>query len=466
MGTRRGSLLQTGRQPADEDPSGGPENQAVRAYVCAPPEDTRLFVAALPPGNPRGVEVVSFGGDAATLEQDIQQLDVTVVVISPQARNYSDELVARLGRWAELLVVVGLVPPTGDWARQLTTAGAMDVLRTPVTEQTIDTFVSSVPAWLNKAARMRTDPGWLAALSPDVAHAVQAMGYRQGVWAVWSPKGGAGKTTMSCNVAALLGVVAQRKTLLLDANMNGGHVDLHMGVETDTTLASLAYLFHTRGELLPRQIQEHAVPWRPGTSLDILPGIQRVEQAGDDPLRGQQGQTFVEALLTVAGRMYDFIVVDIGSSVNSPVHRTVLALADGVIVVATPDRAALMDTKTTLETLEQVMGLERSRYTLVVNMWTDQAGLKRGDITRFVGLSEAGLVPYESTGRMYLAVNKGEPFVLMNLRNGDPEVQQVVEAMAGVAARVYPPMDRIWESRGGKDGGPRKQGLFDKLFGS
>jgi hypothetical protein len=123
-----------------------------------------------------------------------------------------------------------------------------------------------------------------------------------------------------------------------------------------------------------------------------------------------------------------------------------------------------MDTKTTLETLESVMGLERSRYTLVVNMWTDQAGLKRGDITRFVGLSEAGLVPFESTGRMLLAVNTGEPFVLMNLKTGDPEAQQVVEAMADVAARVYPPLDTIWENRG-KGTGPRKQGLFDRLFG-
>jgi MinD-like ATPase involved in chromosome partitioning or flagellar assembly len=446
------------------DGPGAAGAEAVRAFVCAPPEDSRLFVAALPPGNPRGVEVVSFGGDAATLEQDVRELGVTLVVLSPQARNYSDELVARLSRHPDLLVVVGLVPAAGDWARQLTTAGALDVLRTPVSDRTIDVFVSSVPGWLKRAAGMRADPGWVAALPAQVAQAVQAMGYRQGVWAFWSPKGGAGKTTMACNVAALLGVVAQRRTLLADANMNGGHVDLHMGVETDTTIASLAYLAQARGELLPRHVQEHAVPWRAGTSLDILPGIQRVEQAGEDPLRGRQGETFLRTLLDVASRMYDFVVVDIGSSVNNPVHRAVLGAADGVVVVATPDRAALMDTRTTLATLESVMGLERSRYTLVVNMWTDQAGLRRGEITQFVGLSEAGLVPFEATGRMLLAVNTGEPFVLMNLGASDPGTQQVVDAMAGVAARVYPPLDTIWQQRGRRPSA-RRAGWFERLFG-
>lgn len=456
-------VLQAGGAGGQE-PGGAGTGQAVRAFICAPPAESRLFVAMLPPGNGRGVDVVSFGNDAATLEQDIEQLDVSVVIVSPQVRNYSDELVARLSRWHEMLVVVGLVPPTGDWARQLTTAGAIDVLRTPVTEQTVETFVNSIPGWLRKAAKMRSDPGWVAALPAQVAQAVQAMGYRQGIWAVWSPKGGAGKTTMACNIAALLGVVAQRKTLLLDANMNGGHVDLHMGLETDTTIASLAYLYYTRKELLPRHIQESVVHWRTGTSLDILPGIQRVEQAGDESLRGSQGQTFIELLLSTAARMYDFVVVDIGSSVNSPVHRAVLTSADGVIVVATPDRAALIDVKTTLETLESVLGMERARYTLVVNMWTSQAGLSRGDITRFVGLPEAGLVPFETEGRMLLAVNTGEPFVLMNLSAGDPATRQVVEAIAGVASSVYPPLEQIWAHRG-KAVKPKKQGLFDRLFG-
>ena len=457
-------VLRAGGEGQGQEIGGLGAGQPVRAFVCAPPADSRLFVAMLPPGNSRGVEVVSFGNDAATLEQDIEELGVSVVIISPQVRNYSDELVARLSRWHDMLVVVGLVPPTGDWARQLTTAGAIDVLRTPVTEQTIDLFVSSVPGWINRAAKMRSDPGWVAALPAQVAQAVQAMGYRQGIWAVWSPKGGAGKTTMACNLAALLGVVAQRKTLLVDANMNGGHVDLHMGLETDTTIASLAYLYYTRHELLPRQLQDHVVRWRTGTNLDILPGIQRVEQAGDESLRGSQGQTFIELLLSTAARMYDFVVVDIGSSVNSPVHRAVLTSADGVIVVATPDRAALVDVKTTLETLESVLGMERSRYTLVVNMWNSQAGLSRGDITRFVGLSEAGLVPFETEGRMLLAVNTGEPFVLMNLSSGDPEARQVVEAIAGVASTVYPPLEHIWAHRG-KAVKPKKQGLFERLFG-
>lgn len=192
-----------------------------------------------------------------------------------------------------------------------------------------------------------------------------------------------------------------------------------------------------------------------------------MEQAGEDPLRGDQGKAFTEELLEVARRLYDFVIADIGSSVNNPVHRTALASADGVLVVATPDRAALVDIRNTLTTLERAIGMERSRYTLVVNMWSPEAGLKRGEIVSFLGLPEGGLVPMETKGLFPLAVNKGEPFVLMNLGDRDPQTQGVVDAMAGVAASIYPPMGMIWKHRRrGRDKTPSPgMRLRDMLFG-
>ena len=139
--------------------------------------------------------------------------------------------------------------------------------------------------------------------------------------------------------------------------------------------------------------------------------------------------------------------------------------AAGVIVLVTPDRAAITDTRNTLETLEKVLGAQRSRYTLVINMWTEEAGLRRGDIVRFVGLAEAGVVPADMGGRMQLAVNQGQPYVLMQLGSRDPVPLQVVDALAGVTACVYPPFAVLWQQREGerrKQGGP---GIIQRLFG-
>ena len=432
----------------------------IGVYVCAPSsDDIRLFVAKLPPGNPHKIAVVSFKTDALTLRSDVEELDVSVVVLSPQVNGYSDRLVAELSRRQKVLVVVGLVPPEGDWGKQMMDAGAVGILQTPVSEWTIQKFVSSVPVWMQQAAEQRLSSDWVPVLPPGMLQAVQAMGFQRGIWPFWSPKGGVGKTTMACNAAGLLGVVANRPTLLVDANMNGGHVDLHMGINPPTTIFSLANRFMLRGQILPADLKGHVVLWRSGTALEILAGIQRVEQAGDDCLRGEQGERFIQALLACARSMYDFIIVDLGSSVNQSVHRAVLQMADGVVVLTTPDRASLVDIKSVLETLERVMGMQRSRYTLVVNMWTDSAGLSRAEIARFVRLAEAGVVPMDP--RFMESANVGVPYALGHLQDRDATTQAVVSSLVGVTSRIYPPLETIFKARG--KGVEQKPGFLDSL---
>ncbi len=54
-------------------------------------------------------------------------------------------------------------------------------------------------------------------------------GWQKSVTAIYSPKGGDGKTFVAVNVAYLLGVVGHRKTLLVDADPKANvHVALHV----------------------------------------------------------------------------------------------------------------------------------------------------------------------------------------------------------------------------------------------
>jgi pilus assembly protein CpaE len=327
-------------------------------------------------------------------------------------------------------------------------AGVAGVLTTPVTEATIDRFVASLPGWIRQVAEERSSPAFLFDLTPTAAAAMAAQGYQRGVYSSWSPKGGAGKTTLACNLAVLLGVLCQKKTLLVDANMNGGHVWLHMGLKTrGSNIYSLASTFSSRGHLGPEDLGQEVVPY--GQYLDVLPGIKRVEIAGKPELVGGQGEAFVRALLELARRQYDFVIADLGSSPNTSVHLAALRGSDRVLLVATPDRTALVDARNTMETLVQSYGFRREHFWLVVNMYTDEAGLERKEIPTWMELVEMGLIPLDPSGRLIRATNTGVPFVMeyMQERSLDPQVEALLEGFVGVAMSIYPSLRPVWEDR-------------------
>jgi len=428
---------------------GGGEGENARVIVCAPPEDSRLFVALLPPGNPRGVEVVTFYDDCSVLERDVEQMRPAVVLLSPLSRNYSPALIDRLRRRPDfLVVVVGLVPPAGDWGAEMTAAGATGFLTTPVSETVVDRFVASLPDWMRRAAEERGSPAFLFDLTPSAMAAMIAQGYQRGVYVSWSPKGGAGKTTLACNLAALLGVLCQRKTLLVDANMAGGHVWLHMGLQPRDNIYGLATLFRANGNRLqPRDLASQVAPY--GRALDVLVGIARVEQAGSEELRGDQGTAFMNALMELARRQYDFVIVDLGTSPNVAVHLAALQRADRVLLVVTPDRTALVDARNTVETLVTGLGFAREHFWLVVNMFTDESGLERKEIPTWMELVEMGLIPLDPRGLLIRSANTGVPFVMEHMRERQPEpdVEALLEGFAGVATNIYPPFRPVWEDR-------------------
>jgi MinD-like ATPase involved in chromosome partitioning or flagellar assembly len=278
---------------------------------------------------------------------------------------------------------------------------------------------------------------------------------------------------MACNLAVLLGVLCRRPTLLLDVNMNGGHVWLHMGLKHKRgNLFSLAQVFKDAGNRLsPRDLDGQVVRYG-DTELDVLLGIARVEQAGGKELcgeKGAQGAAFTKALLDLARRKYDFVIVDLGSSLNSAVHLTALQEADRVLLVVTPDRTGLFDARAAVETLVTGLGFTREHFWLVVNMYTEEAGLARREIPTWLELVEMGLIPLDPTGRLFRSANTGTPFVMeyMQQKNPDADVEALLEGFAGVAASIYPPFRPVWEDRRKRmrAARPRKAGLLDRLMG-
>ena len=183
--------------------------------------DVQLLMGELQAGNPYHLEIAGIAREGTVVYQDAVEKGADVVLLSPTIPGYSPEVVQRLYHYEEHpILTVALVPTVGDWAVTMEKAGAMGHLTTPLSPESISRLAAMLPPAVRDAYAYRTSDKYVPRLSPEVAQIVDRGGWRRQTVAFWAPSGGVGKTTLSVNVAAALGVIANKRTLLIDTDMN------------------------------------------------------------------------------------------------------------------------------------------------------------------------------------------------------------------------------------------------------
>jgi pilus assembly protein CpaE len=248
----------------------------------------------------------------------------------------------------------------------------------------------------------------LPALTENVVFAIRkathaprraaAAGRREGrIITVFSPKGGTGKTAIATNLAAALAKQADRRTLLLDLDLQFGDAAIMLGIEPEKTIFDFV---NAPGELDPDKLGGYTTKHKSG--LDILPA----------PLRPEDAELVTEAklgrLIEVARACYDVIVVDTSPFFHGPMLAT-LDRTDELLLICSLDVPTLKNVRLALSTLE-MLSFPRQRVRVVLNRSNSKVGMKQREV-------EAALeqkVHYEvpSDRAVPLSVNKGVPAVI------------------------------------------------------
>lgn len=454
------NLFQPSALPTDAD---GP----IRVIVAAPPNVAQPFLT-LGPGHTSGVYIVSTTRDAADLASDIGEYKPHIVLLSPDVRGYETQLVAQVANWPDgPVAIVGVVAPTGTWGSEMAACGAVGFFHTPVTQSIVEQFARQAREFVDESRRRWSAPIAASGVPRPVVEAVGATSYRTGAVAFWSTKGGDGKTTLAANVACLLAFVAGKRVLLIDADMNCGRIALHLNIPPrQNTLVHLASDYKSAGDrldgaMLRRRVVSADRELDPRTKsvesrLDVIFGITRIEQASSEELHGQYGERFMDDLLRLGRELYDFVIVDLGSSTQMGPHFGALRAADLVIFVNTSDRTSLYHNRETFQALVRDADLRGDKFRLVVNRYDPADRIELSAVAEFMGMTVFVTVPEDRTRSVVASVNEGRPFVLGHMGKNPPEVEATLRGMLEISEGIFPPIGKIIAARNGK----QKKGLL------
>jgi MinD-like ATPase involved in chromosome partitioning or flagellar assembly len=288
---------------------------------------------------------------------------------------------------------------------------------------------------------------------------------------VWSPKGGVGKTFLATEMGVALSGIGGRSCVIVDANMNGGHVKLRLGLDNhyrERSIVHAANIYrleggHGKPEAIKKALKEDMFLKVGGQgNLHLLAGVDSMIEAQHDALATEAGYQFAQDMMDHLRRHYEFVIVDLGSSTNVGVHRGVLIKLDTVLIIAEPGLTSINDSRTGANLLEQI-GIPRDSIKLVVNKWLPDVGLSLKAASASANLSVAGLVPFDATGNVTRAENEGISYVAKHASSTKvpPNTQKTLDGIIEIASRFYPPIGFAWNQRKAAD---KKKGLFKGRF--
>jgi Flp pilus assembly CpaE family ATPase len=206
--------------------------------------------------------------------------------------------------------------------------------------------------------------------------------------AVWSPKGGVGKSVLS--VALALKLSETQQTVLIDGNADNPDI---------ANLLQCPEYPNVTGWVNPSGPEQlEAMLVRYSNRLRVLPGPPKYVE-----LESWKGST-MESVLGSCREAGDTVVVDLGSALRD---ATIAALdaADRVFIPVTLDLLAVAPLRRLHRELD-LLRLPPAKFRVVVNRHTNTPEITVDDIREFSEFAVEGVIP--SAKELAAAVNRGE----------------------------------------------------------
>jgi len=268
-----------------------------------------------------------------------------------------------------------------------------------------------------------------------IAEKLGSQGGAQGkVLAFISCKGGSGSTFLATNLAYALSAGGSKRVALIDMNLQFGDASLFVSdTKPLATLSDVATQIH---RLDPSFLASSMVAVTPNYSILAAPS---------DPAHASDVKPeHIDAIVKLARRQYDFIVLDVGRSLD-PVSIRALDHADTIFPVLQMTLPYIRDGKRLL-TVFRNLDYGKDKVELIVNRHDNNSDIRMKDLEEAFDGSILRTMPnhYDAAAR---SVNQGVP--VTRLAPDSPLSAALMEmartltgeaapqATAGLVARIF-----------------------------
>ena len=362
--------------------------------------------------------------DAGTAVRELGGRGVEVVALGPDLPEADALAMARaFDHDRPDISVLIVAPPSTDLLQSALRAGARDVIAPDMAP--LDLRAAIERAFDTATHRRRVFDG------EDFGNGDADRG--QVIMAL-CPKGGAGKTTVSTNLALALAQVAPGQVVILDLDVQFGDVASALGLRPDLTLA---HAVKSLGSLDATSLKAH-LTIHPQDDLFVLCAPATPTEADDITIEQ------IERVLELLTEAFKYVVIDTASGLD---ENTLAALeyATDLLLISATDVPSIRATVKEIEAL-RVIGKPQHLWHFVLNRADARTGLTIPAIERTVGINVDVAIP--SSRSVPVSLNQGEPLVLSDPRSAvSLAMLQLVRRLAPQATPADSRPSRIFRRR-------------------
>jgi pilus assembly protein CpaE len=353
----------------------GPSQQQISSALAAQPEFQL-------------VDLISPAVD--NLVKELRAVEPHIILVDQPSLGQIDlDLLDELVEKFPEAAVVAILPSSDPvLAQQVMLAGASGFLIQPFTQINLLSTLRRVHDLQMRRIKSQTVT---ASQKAEAARLLRTI-------ALFSPRGGVGVTSLAANLALALYEETAAKVLLVEGKLFFGHLGVLLNIRSRNSFADLIPHASNLDEVLIREvIHEHA------TGLHVLLAPTDVQLA-----QGIRAQDVYNVLISLE-RLYDFLVIDAGSSLNEDTI-TFLDAADRIFLLAVPELASLHDASRFLQ-LSHSLGYSAEKIQVLLNQVGRPGGVKQGDVEAALHQPLAAQIPYDQDA-FIRSINRGVPLLL------------------------------------------------------